>query len=83
MNKVIIENKNNINLIKKDININEGKYIGEFKNRMRDRKGTMYFNNDDKYEGEFRNDKREGKGIIYYNDGDRYEGDWRNDKVVL
>ncbi len=50
---------------------------------MRDRKGTMYFNDDDRYEGEFRNDKREGKGIIYYNDGDRYEGDWRNDKVVL
>ena len=104
MNKVIIENKNNINLIQKDINnmINEfkelknnnniitnkteiydnGKYIGEFKNGMRDGKGIYYWNNGDRYEGDFRNGKYEGKGIYYYNNGERYEGDYRNHKNI-
>ena len=57
-----------------------GKYIGTFKNGLREGKGIFYFNNGDRYEGDWKNDKREGKGIYYYNDGDRYEGNYRNDK---
>ena len=84
--KKLEDNKKISNLIIKDfsqilldsnINIHEtkiypdGKYIGEFKNGMRDGKGIFYFNDGSRYEGDYKNDKREGKGIYYYNDGDR------------
>ena len=55
-----------------------GEYSGEFKNNLRDGKGTFLFNSGNKYEGEFKNDKMEGKGIFYYTNGDRYEGEVKN-----
>jgi len=94
INKLINDNKKNIELIRKDIqdlynhinnnikelnnNINQninnnGRYEGQFKNDIRERKGIYYYNDGDRYEGDWKNNKCEGKGIFYYNNG-RYEG---------
>ena len=98
INKVINDNKNNINLIRNDIyNLqkiiinnnnnyindikiyNNGKYIGQFKNNLKDGKGIMYWNDGDRYEGDYKN---EGKGIYYHNNGDRMMGDYLNGKPI-
>jgi hypothetical protein len=50
--------------------VDDGKYVGEFKNGLRDGKGVINFNNGDKYQGEWKDDKREGKGITYYKNGE-------------
>jgi hypothetical protein len=50
----------------------DGKYEGEFKNKLRDGKGIMYYNNGNKYEGEWKNDVKEGKGIMYYKSQGHY-----------
>ena len=56
-----------------------GKYVGEFKNGLRDGKGVFYRNDGGRYEGEYKNDVKNGKGITYYSNGGRYEGDYKND----
>ena len=45
-------------------------YIGQFKNNLRNGKGTEYYSNGKiKYEGDFVNDEYEGNGkYIYEND---------------
>ena len=73
LQNIIINN----NYIKDTKIYDNGKYMGQFKNNLRDGKGIDYFNNGDRYEGDFKEEKREGKGIMYYKNGDRYEGDWR------
>ena len=69
----------NINISQK-IEYDNGKYVGEIKNNMRDGKGVYYYNSDNRYEGDWKNDKREGKGILISSSGAKYEGDWKNDK---
>ena len=64
-------------------NKNGERYIGKYKNGLKDGKGILYYNKDDinqkvKYEGDFKEDIIEGKGVIYWNDGERYEGDFKN-----
>ena len=76
-NKNLEEFKINNN---QEIIYNDGKYIGNVHNGLREGKGVMYYNNGNRYEGDFKNDNREGKGIYYYHNGDLYEGDFRNDK---
>ena len=77
INKLHIKfDKLNINTISnQEIKYNEGRYVGEFLNGLKDGKGTFYWNDGDRYEGDFKNDKKEGKGIFYYNSGNKYEGD--------
>ena len=58
----------------------DGLYIGEIKNKLRDGKGVLHGNDGNKYEGEWKNDKKEGKGTIITIDGEKYEGDWKNNK---
>ena len=70
---------NNFNIHKTQI-YPDGKYIGEFKNGMRDGKGIFYFNDGARYEGDYKCDKREGKGILYYPNGNIYQGDYKNNK---
>ena len=70
---------NNINN-QQELKFDNGRYVGQVVNGLREGKGIIYFNNGDRYEGDFRNGKSEGKGIYYYNTGDKYEGDFRNDK---
>ena len=54
---------------------NGDKYIGEWKNDLKDGKGIYYYNNGDKYDGEYKTDLKDGKGIFYCNDGDKFEGE--------
>ena len=77
----MIQNFNKLqNNNKQEIKYNDGKYIGQVVNGIREGKGIYYYNGGDRYEGEWKNDKKEGKGIYYYNGGDIYEGDFKNDK---
>ena len=78
-----INDDNSVNKTK--IYKNGDKYIGEFKNNLRDGKGIYYYNKKneyhrERYEGEWKNDKREGKGILYWNNGNRFEGEYKEDK---
>ena len=75
-NQILLDNSLNIHKTKQ---YSAGKYIGEFKNGMRDGKGIFYYNDGARYEGDYKNDKREGKGIMYYNTGNIYQGDYTND----
>ena len=72
---------NNDDVVFKTKVYDDGKYVGEFKNELREGKGAMFWFDGVKYEGNWKNDKTEGKGVIYYTDGARYEGDFKNDKV--
>ena len=77
-NNNIVNDKNcsnNINITKI---YEKGKYIEEYKNDKRERKGIMYYKSGNRYDGDWKNGKREGKGIFYFNNGDRYEGDFKN-----
>ena len=69
----------NNNIINKEIKYDNGRYVGQVVNGLKEGKGIFYWNDGDKYEGDWRNNKIEGKGIYYYKSGNRYEGDWRND----
>ena len=91
INYIINENKINFDLIEKDkpslnnknnqeIKYDNGRYVGQVVNGLKEGKGIFYFNNGSRYEGEYKNDKREGKGIKYHKNGDRYEGEYKNDK---
>ena len=58
MNKNIANlNINNIN--NQEIRYNDGRYVGQVVNGLREGKGIYYYPNGDRYEGEWRNDKRE------------------------
>ena len=75
--KLLYELKiNNIKDI--EIEYNNGRYIGQVVNGLKEGKGIYYYNDGERYEGDWKNDKYEGKGIHYYNDGERYEGDFKN-----
>ena len=82
INKIISDNNNNLNLIRKDIDIMVNKIqkseTSSAINNIILFKTENY--NNGKYIGEFNNGKREGKGTYYFNDGERYEGDWKNNK---
>ena len=75
-----VNNKENELVVKTKI-YNDGKYVGEFKNDMREGRGIMYWFDGVRYEGSWKNDQTEGKGIIFYTDGARYEGDFKADKM--
>jgi len=69
---------NNNSVVNKTKKYNNGKYIGEFKNGVREGKGIFIWNNDSKSERGSRNGKKDGKGKKHSNEGDRYEGEWKN-----
>ena len=65
------------NEIKKKENEEEydnGKYIGEFKENIRQGKGKYIWNSKDEYIGDFKNDKIEGRGIYTWENKEIYEG---------
>lgn len=61
-----------------------GKHIGEFRNGMKNGKGTIYdSNNNVKFDGEFKNGEKHGNGILYDETGDiMYKGIFINGKIA-
>lgn len=55
----------------------ESRYVGEYKNGIREGKGT-YYQNDHKYTGPFVAGQLIGKGTVESENGDSYEGDLIN-----
>ena len=68
----------------KELQFEEGKYIGQVVNGLQEGKGTFKYNSGSIYEGDWKNGKKEGKGIFYCKkepfQGHRYDGEWKNDK---
>jgi len=59
---------------------NGDKYVGEWKNSMREGYGKMYFANRDVYEGNWLADMRSGTGVLTMHFGHTYSGNWLDDK---
>ena len=80
-----ILNKNNnltiekINLIKRR-EYEDGTYIGEFNQDLKEGRGRFEYKNGDIYTGEWKNDQMEGKGVYTFNNGNIYEGEFKNNK---
>jgi hypothetical protein len=81
--EILNQNKNltieKINLIKK-CEYDDGTYIGEFNQELKEGRGRFEYKNGDIYDGEWKNDQREGKGVYTFQNGNIYEGDFKNDK---
>ena len=80
--EILNQNKNltieKINLIKR-YEYDEGIYIGEFNQKLKEGQGRFEHKNGDVYIGEWKNDLREGKGVYKFKNGNIYEGDFKND----
>ena len=91
INDIINDNKANMKQIQKEFNnivgenktktYKNGKYKGEFKNDLKDGKGTYFYTDENRYEGEWKNDLKEGKGTFFWKNGNRYEGEFKNNKM--
>jgi len=62
------------------------KYEGEFKNGVREGKGTFYFLGEskwkgDKYVGEFKNNKMHGRGAYTWVEGHKYVGEFKDNTL--
>ena len=51
-NNILINNNNNYNYINHTKIYKDGKYVGQFKDNLRDRRGIMQYNNGKKYNGD-------------------------------
>ena len=60
---------------------NGQKYIGVFRNGMRNGQGTLIFSNGDRYSGDFKDDLLDGFGTYNYADGSRYVGEYRQGRL--
>ncbi len=62
------------------------KYVGEWKNDMRNGQGTNISgkgpNKGDKYVGEYKDDKKHGQGTYTWVSGDKFVGEWKNSDYV-
>ena len=74
-NYSMVQKSNNYNGKGKIIFYNGNYYIGQFKNGLRNGKGTEYYKNGNiKYEGDFIDGIREGNGKYIYENGSYYIG---------
>ena len=66
------------------INTNKGKYVGEWKDGIKQGQGTFTYGKGkwegEKYEGEFKDGYRHGQGTYTWSDGDKYVGEFKDDK---
>jgi hypothetical protein len=53
-----------------------GKYIGDFKDNLRDGKGKFIYRDESHYDGDWSADLKNGSGVYTWNDGSRLEGTW-------
>lgn len=65
--------------VKEDRYIGGYKYVGYFKNGLRNGRGTLTWGNGYKYEGDWNNDLMDGKGIFTWDTGHKYVGDFKLD----
>tara|TARA_A100001037_G_scaffold32100_1_gene25234 strand:+ start:10576 stop:12867 length:2292 start_codon:yes stop_codon:yes gene_type:complete len=56
------------------------KYVGQFRNGIRNGQGTFTWPSGNKYVGEFRNGIRNGRGIFTWPNGTKYVGEYKNGK---
>ena len=63
--------------VKEDRYIGGYKYVGYFKNGLRNGRGTLTWGNGYKYEGDWNNDLMDGKGIFTWDAGHKYVGDFK------
>jgi len=54
------------------------KYVGEYKNSVRNGLGTETYPNGDKYVGEFKDSERNGQGTYINADGSKYVGEFKD-----
>jgi len=66
------------------INTNKGKYVGEWKDGIKQGQGIFTYGKGkwegEKYEGEFKEGYRHGQGTYTWSDGDKYVGEFKDDK---
>lgn len=63
---------------RKELNFDDGVYIGDAIGNRPHGKGTRFFTNGNKYEGSWNMGKQSGQGTMTYNNGDTWSGEWRN-----
>lgn len=68
---------------KVELQLDDGRYVGEVSNGKPHGYGIVYFKEDDangcvSYEGNWKNGAREGHGIMIWKDGDKYDGNYEN-----
>lgn len=68
-----------------ELQLPDGKYIGEYKDGKPHGKGIVYYKEDDpyerlSYEGDWGNGKKSGKGKMIWKDGEVFEGSWINNE---
>ena len=81
INKVIIENQKNIELIRKDIKELNNNVIENFNKLKSNNKDDNLKDSELKYEGSLKDNMKEGKGILYFDDGGRYKGEFKKNKA--
>jgi hypothetical protein len=57
-----------------------GRYVGDFRDGLRNGQGTFTFANGTRYVGEFREGNQHGQGTFTYPDGSRYVGEFRDNQ---
>ena len=56
------------------------KYVGQFKNSLKDGNGTYTFSNGDIYVGQFKDNDISGNGTFTFSNGNKYVGQFKNEK---
>jgi hypothetical protein len=62
-----------------EVRTDGSKFVGNFKNSLREGRGRLIYANGDQYEGSFKNGKLEGKGKYTAYEGVVYEGQFKSD----
>ncbi|KAL3815674.1 hypothetical protein ACHAXA_006567 [Cyclostephanos tholiformis] len=57
-----------------------GKYVGQFRQSLRNGRGVYTLPDGSVYDGEFRDNIQNGYGVFHWPDGTIYEGPWRDGK---
>lgn len=61
---------------------NGNKYVGEFKDGIKNGQGTLIYYNGDEYVGEFKNDYFDGQGKYTRSNGTVIDGEWEENRFV-
>ena len=53
------------------------KYVGQWKDSVKNGEGTYFYTNGSKYVGQWKDDKKNGKGSYTFHDERKYVGEWK------